>query len=155
MYSIIKNLFKTHRELISYLVIGVMTTIISWGSYGIFASLLSPGLSGLILGMPSAVLAANALSWICAVLFSFVLNKTLVFLSRSWKASVLLPELARFVSSRLATGILETLTVPAAVSLGLSGTLFGVEGMLTKVVASLSFVIINYLVSKLWVFRST
>ena len=72
------------RELLSYLFWGILTTVVSWGSYTLFAWLLGKGVA---VGQTKLVFWANFCSWLCAVLFSFVTNKIWVFQSRSWGAA--------------------------------------------------------------------
>lgn len=140
----IRTLYRNNREIVSYLFWGVLTAAVSWGSYALFVKLLS--------GFSAAVAVGNILSWVCAVLFSFFTNKRWVFRSRSYAPQVLIPELLKFVASRIATGALEMAAVPLAVRLGLDGEIFGIAGGLSKVVVSLAVVVLNYILSKFTVF---
>ena len=149
-----QKIVKKHYELIKYLFWGVLTTIVSWGSYSLFALALQNSANNHeFFHMPVNVFFSNILSWVCAVLFSFVTNKIWVFNSTCWRPSVFLKEFWKFVSSRLATGLLEMVAVPFLVSLGVNYTIFGIEGMLAKVIVSLIIVILNYFFSKYIVFR--
>lgn len=153
----LKELFVKYREIISYLFWGGMTTVVSWGTYSIFAIVFADMNNMIrILGLEMSVkiLLANALSWVCAVIFAYVTNKLWVFQSKSWKAKVWLPEFAKFVSTRLLTGAGEIVAVPLLVSLGLNQTILGIEGMVSKVVVSVLVVILNYIFSKLFIFKS-
>ncbi len=150
-------LAKKYREIIAYLFWGVMTTIVSWGSYSIFALLFQKYdkmICLFTLNISMVVLLSNVLSWICAFLFAFVTNKLWVFESKSWKAEVWLPEFGKFFSARAFTGILEILAVPLLVGLGMSQTIFGIEGMAAKVLVSILVVLLNYVFSKLFIFKS-
>ncbi len=133
-----------------YLIFGVLTTVVSWGSYALFEILLGLFISDVI--VLSSV--ANVISWIIAVLFAFVTNKLWVFESKSWKGSVLVKELGSFVGSRLLTGVLEWFGVPLLMLIGLDQPILGIEGMLAKVLISVIVVILNYVLSKLLVFRN-
>ena len=141
MFKFICKIYHTYKEAIDYLFWGGMTTVVSWGSYSAFV----------LLG--AGVFWGNVLSWICAVLFAFVTNKLWVFQSKSWAGNVMLPELGKFLSSRVATGVFEMAAVPALVALGLNQTIFGIEGMVSKVLVSVVVVILNYILSKLFVFK--
>ena len=132
---------REYYEVISYLFWGGMTTLVSWGTYSLFVTIIK------------SVTTANVLSWICAVLFAFVTNKLWVFRSKKWSPSVVLPEFWKFTASRLATGVLEILGVPLLVKIGLNQQILGIDGMLAKVVVSIAIVILNYLISKLLVFK--
>lgn len=142
------KLYHTYKEAIDYLFWGGMTTVVSWGSYSLFVILLGSSLEE-----TATVFRANILSWVCAVLFAFISNKLWVFQSKSWTGTVVLPELTKFLSSRIATGVFEMIAVPALVAVGLNQTIFGIEGMVSKVLVSIIVVILNYILSKLFVFK--
>ncbi len=133
-----------------YLIFGVLTTLVSWGSYALFEIILGTVIANSI--VLSSV--ANVLSWIFAVLFAYITNKLWVFESKSFKAEVLFKEIATFVGSRLATGVLEWVGVPLLMIIGLNQSIFGIEGMLAKVIVSVVVVILNYILSKLFVFKN-
>ena len=145
----IKELFLKYKEIIMYLIFGVLTTLVSWGSYALFEMLLGTFIKDVIL--LSSV--ANVLSWIIAVLFAFVTNKLWVFDSKSWKGAVVIKELGAFVGSRVLTGCLEWFGVPLLMIIGIDQSILGIEGMVAKVLISVIVVILNYVLSKLLVFR--
>lgn len=125
--------FARHREGLLYLFFGALTTAVSWGSFYLFC-------------YPCALgeLVAEALSWAAAVLFAFVTNRTFVFRAKDrplWRA------LGLFVAARLLTlafgeGVLFLFT-----------TLMGYEPMAVKVLSELAVLALNYLFSKVLVFR--
>ena len=148
---------KRYQELVSYSFWGVTATIISWGSYSIFAMEFEKFQGDVtIFGahISSVVLIANVLSWICAVAFAFVTNKLWVFHSKSWDREVFLPELSKFIGARFITGMIEIVAVPLLESKGLNQTIFNIEGMVAKVVVSLSVVVLNYIFSKRLIFKN-
>ena len=57
------NLYKKYQEIINYLIVGVLTTVVSIVTYFLFS---------LILDIENNILfiLANVLSWICAVIFA-------------------------------------------------------------------------------------
>ena len=137
-----------NREVFMYLVFGVLTTVVSWASYALFIKIL-----GSISNSDVRITVANVLSWIAAVLFAFITNKLWVFDSKSWKPSVVIKELGMFVVARLATGCIEWFGVPLLVKIGVDQELFGTEGMVAKIIASVLVVILNYFFSKLLIFK--
>lgn len=152
----IMQLINRYGEVISYLFWGVATTLVSWGTYILFIFLFRNGNDVISLfGMEMAVtvLVSNILSWVCAIIFAFVVNKLWVFRSKSWKKSVWISELWKFLSARIVTGILEIVAVPLLVGMGLDQTIFGVEGMVVKVLVSVAVVLLNYVFSKLFIFK--
>lgn len=147
---------RKYKEVIAYLFWGVMTTLVSWGAYSVFASLFRNQINEFsIIGMKISVvvLVSNVLSWVCAVLFAFITNKLWVFQSKSWSRMVLLSEFSKFLTTRLLTGVLEIIMVPILVSIGLNQTIFGIEGMVAKVLVSVAVVLLNYIFSKLFIFK--
>lgn len=137
-----RELLTKYHEVISYLLWGMATTCVSWGTYTFFAGVVNTG-----------VWTANILSWIFAVTFAYITNKIWVFRSKSWKRIVIVRELGLFLSTRLATGIFEIFMVPLLVYCGMDQTLFGIRGAVSKVVVSLLVVILNYVFSKLLIFK--
>ena len=137
----LKNLYFKHKEIINYLLFGGMTTVVSWGTYSLFVK---------AIGMSVGV--GNILSWICAVLFAFVTNKLFVFESKTWQPATALREFVSFIGARLATGVIEWFGVPYFSTPGLPHPLFGVKGLLAKVVVSIVVIILNYIFSKFLVF---
>ncbi len=145
-----KKIFSSNiREIVVYLVVGVLTTVISWVSYALFEMLLS----GVIESSVILASVANVLSWIIAVAFAFITNKLWVFESKSFKASLVFKEAGAFVVSRLATGCLEWFGLPLLMLIGFNQAIFGIEGMVAKVLISVLVIILNYVFSKLFVFK--
>lgn len=136
---------KKKREIISYLFWGIITTLISWGTYSLFVIFFS--------AEDKAVLIANILSWICAVIFAFVTNKLWVFKSKNWTLKIALSEFWKFIIARIVTGVIEVVGVPVLVAVGLDQNILGIEGMLAKILVSIAVIVLNYIFSKLLVFR--
>jgi len=147
-----KKLFVKYKEIIMYLIFGVATTVVSWVSYAVFTKLI-PTVTFLGITVENTT-TANVLSWICAVLFAFVTNKIWVFDSKSWRVSVAIKELGLFVVSRLISGVIEIGGVPLLIWLGIDQTIFNIEGMVAKVLISVIVVILNYVFSKLFIFKN-
>lgn len=156
----IKELYLKYREIVDYLFWGVMTTLVSFVTYSFFVIIL-----GAILGENAVVSVfgmsfsisitlANILSWICAVAFAFITNKLFVFKSKSFEFSVAFPELTKFLSARILTGVLEMAGVPLLVSIGLGMTILGIEGAAAKIIVTIAVIILNYVFSKLFIFKN-
>ena len=79
--------------------------------------------------------------------FAYLTNKPFVFRSHDWSAKTVVPELTKFVGCRLASGVMETVILFVTVDL------LGWNGNLWKLVTSVLVVILNYLASKLLVFK--
>jgi putative flippase GtrA len=152
----IKELWHKYHEVIAYLFWGVMTTIVNWIVYTACVRILPESPATLrIFGseFSSRIFWANVIAWAAAVVFAFFSNKIRVFESRSFAPSVAVPEFLKFAGSRAATGLLESFLVPFLVGCGLDQTVFGIEGSIAKILVSVIVVILNYVFSKLLVFR--
>ena len=130
------NLIKKHWDIVSYLIFGVLTTAVNYIVYLPCYNLLSF----------SAALS-NVIAWVAAVAFAYLTNKPFVFHSHDWSAQTVIPELTKFVGARIASGALETIIIFLTVDL------LSWNGNLMKLIISVLVVIINYVSSKLLVFR--
>lgn len=135
MGQFIEKILKKYRAQIIYLVFGVLTTLVSYLVYFPCYHYLH-----------SAVVS-NALSWVAAVTFAYVTNKPFVFGSHDWSWKVVGPEVLKFALTRVASGAMETGMLYVAVDL------LGWDGNWCKIIASVFVVIVNYVGSKLLVFR--
>ena len=132
----IRALIEKHYDILAYLFFGVLTTAVNYVIYLPCFNLLHF----------SAALS-NVIAWVAAVAFAYVTNKPFVFRSHDWSAKTVIPELTKFVGSRVASGALETAIIFVTVD-----CLFW-NGNLMKLITSVLVVIINYVASKLLVFR--
>lgn len=96
---------------------------------------------------------SNCIAWLVAVLFAFITNKVFVFESKNMEMRFVCRELIKFVGARLATGAIEILGLPLLYYIGMKQSLFGVEGFVAKIVVSVVVVLLNYVFSKLFIFR--
>ena len=112
----IGKLIKKYKEIIMYLIFGVLTTLVNWFCYAFLTK------SGMEMNI------SNCIAWLVAVLFAFITNKVFVFESKNMEM--------RFVCREL-----------------MKQSLFGVEGFVAKIVVSVVVVLLNYVFSKLFIFR--
>ncbi len=131
----IKTLFLKYREVILYLIFGVLTTVVSFASY---RALLWCGVHYIV---------AQVVSWAAAVAFAFVTNKLFVFGDKASDGGTLFRQIWQFVRVRLASGVLETALLWVLVDLLTLG-----EGI-AKIPVAVITVVVNYIASKLLVFR--
>ena len=137
-----KKLIVKHKEIILYLFFGVTTTAVNWVVYALMTALLH-----------AEITVSNAVAWVAAVVYAFITNKLFVFESKSLAPRVLLSEGVKFISARIASGILEILLPTVMVAVGLDGTLLGLEGGIAKALVSIVVIVMNYVLSKWLVFR--
>lgn len=136
MLQKIKNLVQKHWDILSYLFFGGLTTVVNYLVYLPCYNLLS---------LSAAV--SNAIAWAVAVAFAYLTNKPFVFRSHDWSRKTVLPELTKFVTCRIGSGLLETGILFLCVDL------LHWNGNLWKIVTSVLVVILNYVASKLLVFK--
>ena len=137
-----------NKEMILYLIMGVLTTVVNMVVYAICVK----PLGILIHDKTIRIGTAKLIAWVIAVLFAFFTNKIWVFESKSWAPKVFWRELISFIGARALTGLLEVFGTPFLVSIGLDQTLFGVEGMWAVIIVSVFVIIFNYVFSKLVIF---
>lgn len=136
MVKKIMSLVKAHWDVFSYLFFGGLTTLVNFAVYWPLYNLAQ---------LSAAV--SNGIAWVVAVAFAFLTNKPFVFQSRDWSAKVVLPELAKFLGCRIGSGLLETAIIFVTVDL------LKWNGNLWKIIVSILVVILNYVGSKLLVFK--
>lgn len=168
MVEKMKALWAKYREVLMYLIFGVMTTFVGWGVY--YAVLLS---GRAIFDIPveetasvryfALYTAAQIIQWVCAVLFAFFTNRAWVFTdadrSTSWWK-----QLVPFAGGRVVTlGLDFVITLGLTLGLGalipawtaaeLFGKTWNLCEIFSKVVAAVVVIVANYVISKLFVFK--
>lgn len=136
MLEKIKNLVHKHWDILSYLFFGGLTTVVNYLVYVPCYNWL--GISGAF---------SNVIAWAVAVAFAYLTNKPFVFRSHDWSWQTVGPELAKFVGCRVGSGLLETAAIFLTVDL------LGFNGNIMKLILSVVVVILNYVGSKLLVFK--
>ncbi|MBE5950001.1 MAG: GtrA family protein [Lachnospiraceae bacterium] len=139
----IKELLIQFKEQISYLFFGVLTTGVNWVVYALL--MLIPAMT---------VELANAVAGVVAILFAYITNRIFVFESVSKGKKDILLEFLRFLGGRAVTFVIEVVGVPGLYYLGLSQGVFGIEGAWAKIIVSVVVIVLNYVFSKLFVFKS-
>ena len=145
-----KDLFNKYKELISYVFFGLLTTVVSVGSFKIFDSLLGE----------RNYLLTNIISWILAVIFAFFTNKLWVFDSKTWRIKTVIKEAVSFAAARLFSLGVEEIGLWLLISvIGLSAVNFTVfsfdinGNFIAKIIMQFVVVVLNYVFSKFVVFR--
>ena len=132
----IRELLEKYWDILMYLIFGVLTTVVN---YIVFLPIYN------LLGISATV--SNAIAWVVAVAFAFLTNNPFVFRSNDWSWKTVGPELTKFVSCRIGSGVMETLILLVTVDI------LGWNGNLWKLVTNVMVVIVNYFGSKLLVFK--
>lgn len=131
-----KNLIEKYWDILSYLIFGVLTTVVNYVVYLPCYNLM---------GLSAAV--SNVIAWVVAVAFAYLTNKPFVFHSHDWSMKTVLPELTKFVACRIGSGAMETVLLLICVDF------LGWDGNVVKLVTSVLVVVLNYIGSKLLVFK--
>ena len=122
-----------------YLIIGVLTTVVSLASYYLLTlSLLDPN-------KPVELAIANVLSWVFAVTFAYFTNRIFVFQSKNKNK---IKEAIKFYLSRVVTLLLDILIMFVMVNL------LSINDRISKIVVQVVVTIGNYIISKFFVFKS-
>lgn len=137
MFSKLKGFVKKHWEFVLYALFGIFTTVTN---YAIYLPLYN-------IAHLSATLS-NWIAWIAAVIVAFLTNKPFVFKSHDWSAKVVASEFLKFVGCRVTSGLTETLILMLTVDI------LDMNGNIMKVLTNVVVIIINYVGSKLVVFRN-
>lgn len=136
MVEKIKTLVQKHWDIISYLFFGGLTTVVNYLVY-------LPCYNWL--GLSATV--SNVIAWVAAVAFAYLTNKPFVFRSYDWSWKTVGPELVKFVGCRVGSGLLETAV------LFLTVDCLHWNGNVMKLILSVAVVTLNYVGSKLLVFK--
>ncbi len=97
----IKELYKKYEEIIIYLIVGVLTTIVSWLACFVAKFFLDSNVS-------FQNFLINTISWVVGVCFAYPLNRAWVFKSKNKN---IIPEFAKFAGSRVSTWILDVIVM--------------------------------------------
>ena len=130
------NVYNKYKEVILYLFFGVLTTVVSFGSYYVCSEVLH-----------IHYLISNIISWVFAVAFAYVTNRIFVFESKSSDLSSVLREIVTFVNCRLLSGVIDT-----GVMFLLVSVLF-INDLYAKLFTQVIVVVLNYVFSKLIIFK--
>lgn len=125
-----------NKETISYVIFGILTTIINLISYYFFSNIISIN-----------YLISNIISWIISVSFAYVTNKLYVFNSKDKNKDVVIKEFIKFVNCRLTSGVIEMILLFLLVDM------IKVNDIISKFVIGVIVVVLNFIFSKIFVFQ--
>lgn len=146
---------KKYQEIIRYLVVGVLTTVLSMGCYFLLFYLLERGSWNHYAGR-----IATVVSWVVAVIFAFFANKLAVFKSRSMAPGVFWREFLLFFGCRAATLAFDFAFIWVTVdhlaytdwASGWDPQYAAFHGYLMKLADEFFVTVFNYVISKFWIF---
>lgn len=133
MIAKIRMLLKKYREVILYLIMGVLATVVSIGTYELAMRVFH-----------ISALVANVISWIAAVSFAYFTNRNFVFEKTD---EPVLKQAAKFFGGRVGTLVMEEIL------LWLLIYIICINPSVAKIIAQVFVLVANYIISKLFVFR--
>lgn len=140
----IKRLFNKYREMIAYVFFGGVTTVVNVVAYNAMAAL----------GLSTGV--ANGIAWVLSVLVAYFTNRVWVFHSKN-RGMDAVKEFASFVGCRVGSGLLdEGIMIFGVDWLGprvVAPAGMGLWRLGVKVFSNVIVMILNYIFSKLFIFR--
>ncbi|WP_026692812.1 GtrA family protein [Peribacillus kribbensis] len=128
---------KISKELVRYLIIGVLTTLINIASFYILTEWLMFNYK-----------VSTVVSWFLSVFFAYVTNKYYVFSSKTTSKSGLVKEIGNFFLFRILSLLLDFLTMLVLVEL------LSINDLISKVIANILVVLFNYAASRLVIFKT-
>ncbi|MBQ5592500.1 MAG: GtrA family protein [Clostridia bacterium] len=142
MMNIIRKVIS--REVFFYLLFGVLTTVVNLITLAVFNRFVD-------------IMVSNVIAWLAAVIFAYVTNKLFVFESKSWKPAVLAKEIPSFAGARVLTLGIEELGLLVMIKwlhLDVPLTIGPVGGeFIIKAILAVIVVLLNYIFSKLLIFK--
>lgn len=132
-----KNLIRKFctREVVSYLFFGVLTTLVNFLVFELARF------------FQVHYTISTIIAWIMSVIFAYITNKVFVFESKSFKLQTLAKESLSFVGFRLISGLCDLGFMIFAVEM------ISMNESIAKLVANVFVVIMNYVFSKLFIFK--
>lgn len=124
------------KQIILYGIFGVLTTVINIFAYWAFTRMF--GLS---------VITSTSLAWVAAVFFAYWSNRKFVFESKNSSLIAVFFEAVYFFACRIATGLFDV------IFMYIFADLLALNDVIVKVVSNFIVVILNYVASKLFIFK--
>ena len=134
MFKKIWALYKEYEEPINYIIAGALGTIVNIGTFTLCRAL---GLD---------VTWSNVIAWIITIIFVYITNKFFVFKTGNKTKKESTKEFVMFILARLATLGVEILL------LNLFIEAMQMSELISKTVAQIVVIILNYILSKLVIF---
>ncbi len=130
------DLYRKHKEGWRYLIFGALATIVNIAVYSV---------SFYVTHIDNAV--SNVIAWVVAAIFAYITNKFLVFASKVDTKKALIGEITSFFSCRLFTLVVDEIIMIISVDK------LGLSPFIMKVVANIVVIILNFVLSKLVIFK--
>ena len=130
--------YRNHKEGMRYLVFGAFTTVVNIVVFEICKNL-----------WDMSTTISNIIAWILAVFFAYITNKWFVFYAKAESIKKLFFELSSFFAARVFTLVVETMFLYATIDY------YGLNSILMKIISNILVIILNFILSKLFIFKKT
>ncbi len=134
------KIYKKYEELINYLIIGILTTVVSLATYYLLTLTILDANNKVYLQI------ANIISWLASVTFAYFTNRKFVFKVKN-KSNI--KECLNFYISRISTLLIDMIIMYIFVSR------LKFDNKIVKLIAQVAIIILNYILSKFIVFKSS
>ena len=134
------KIYKKYEELINYLIIGILTTVVSLVTYYLLTLTILDANNKVYLQI------ANIISWLASVTFAYFTNRKFVFKVKN-KSNI--KECLNFYISRISTLLIDMIIMYIFVSI------LKFDNKIVKLIAQVVIIILNYILSKFIVFKSS
>ena len=130
------DILKKYKESIMYLIFGILTVIINISSYIFITRILK-----------LEILTSNIIAWIIAVIFAYITNKLYVFQSKTRTNKELIKEFSSFVSCRVLSLLLEIILMYIMIDI------MFINDFIVKIFTNIIVIVLNYILSKIIIFK--
>jgi len=137
------KLYKKNEEVLNYLIIGGLTTLVNIATKYILLFTIFDAKN------PKELQITVIISWIVAVLFAYITNRKIVFKSENKK---ILKEFINFIEARILTLLVEMLFMYIFVTLLKLNS--DIEVAILSIISQIIVIILNYIFSKIFVFKN-
>ena len=137
LFDFCKEQYLKYKEIINYLIFGVLTTLVNFVVYILLARFIHVNET-----------ISNAIAWIISVLFAYITNKIYVFNSKEKERKKIIKEITAFFGCRAFSGILDIGLFYLLVDI------IKINDLIAKIFIAIIVVILNYIFSKVLIFKN-
>ena len=132
----ILKLYNKYKSFVLYVFFGGCTTVINIAAYALCTR-----------GFGLGTVLANIVAWVLAVSAAYITNKIWVFESKAWTKKAIIREAASFAACRIVTGAMDLAIMYVSVDL------LCLPDMMMKVLSNALVIVLNFIFSKLIIFK--
>lgn len=132
----IREYWDKYKDVIFYLVFGVLTTVVNIVTYWVCVHILG-----------TSVMVGTIVAWVLAVFFAYITNRSLVFHSSASGTDEIMKEITSFFACRIGTGVVDWAIMLVFV------TILHFNDMIVKILANFIVIVLNFVLSKFVIFK--